>query len=574
MRMFLIHIILFCAFIANAQDSYVSLEINPKRVEVGVPIEITIKANVDGNLQFDLPDAFSQSGGAHSGMSSSVKNINGKRIVESYNYQKFQGHLTEAGTYEFGPVILNTQNGKLRSERVTVKVAEKTEMLSENPADNMDNAVFGIIQQSKSEVFIGEPFVVEAKVYSQIEIIQVDNYSSFTFAGASEKVSLDKSNQATRNFEVISDVDVMTFNLGKTVFFPEAQGSFELSPFEMLVFYDHPRRLFPERMKVESNASNIKVKPLPSGAPNSFIGAVGKFGLSAKLNKNKTDQGKVVTLSVAIEGSGNLQNIECPKLNLPSGVILYGDPEIKDVIEYNSKGAEGKKTFSFNLQINGDESIEFNPIKISYFDPNTEEYVEISTEPEKLEVVPNESYTPIVTNEKEEPAEVTNEMNQPFLVSKNTQKPNLNLFNGISNLILGSPILLSILFGFFFKFKAEKTKKDEALIQNRDAYEKFLSEINYLKSNSTINSENLINLNTTLISLISSKLGMSANSMSKNELKEAITSKGVQRSSIDAVLRFMDYVDQLKYGIGSDDNAKRSEFIDQLDVFSKELNEA
>lgn len=573
MRIFLIHIILCCVFITNAQDPFVSLEINPTTVEVGTPIEITIKANIDGNLQFDMPDEFTQSGGAHSGMSSSVNHINGQRVVERYNYQKFQGYLSKAGTYEFGPVILNSRNGQLISEKVVVKVAEKTEMLSENPSENMDNAVFGIIQQSKKEVFVGEPFVVEAKVYAQIDIIQVDNYSSFDFAGAGEKVNLDKSTQTTRSFEVVNGVDVMTFNLGKTVFFSESQGTYELSPFEMLVFYDHPRRLFPERMKVTSNSSTIRVKPLPAGAPNSFIGAVGKYGLSAKLNKSKTDQGKVVTLAVKVEGSGNLQNIECPKLNLPPGVILYGDPEIEDAIEYSAKGAVGSKTFSFNLQVNGEESVTFNPIKISYFDPNSEKYVEVATQPGMLEVIPNEAYTPIVTNDKDDP-EVINEVSQPFLVSKNTKKPNLNLFSGFSNLILGSPILLSIVFGFFFRYKADKTKKEEDFLQSREAYEKLQSELSNVKLNSITSSEDLIKLNKTLVNFLNSKLGINVNSISRNELKELETLKELDSSIINTMLSFMDYVDQLKFGVGIDDNSKLSDFVDQLESLSNELNKA
>lgn len=570
MRLFLTHIILFYAFISNGQQPFVSLEVNPKSVEVGTPVEITIKANVDGNLQFDMPDAFTQSGGSHSGMSSSVNFINGQRVVERYNYQKFQGYISEAGTYEIGPVTLNSRNGQLTSDKVTVEVTEKTEMLSENPADNMDNAVFGIIQQSKKEVFVGEPFVVESKVYAQIDIIQVDNYSSFDFKGSSEKVSLDKSTQTTRSFEVVNGIDVMTFNLGKTVFFAESQGTYELSPFEMMVFYDHPRRLFPERLKIQSNASTIRVKPLPLGAPKSFIGAVGKFGLSTKLNKNKTDQGKVVTLSVKVDGTGNLQNIECPKLNLPPGVILYGDPEIEDAIDYNSKGAVGSKTFSFNLQVNDENSITFKPIKISYFDPDSKKYVEITSQPEKLEVIPNESYTPIVTNEESD-KEVVNDVSQPFLVSKNTKKPNLNLFNGVSNIILGSPILLSIVFGFFFKYNAEKSKKEQSLIESRFAFEKFQLELTKLKSNSAT-SEELINLNRTLIQFLSSKLGTNVSSMSKNELKNALSFHEVNPIDVGAMLNFMDYVDQLKFGVGVDDHSKLSDFVNHLENLSKELN--
>lgn len=572
MRIIILHIFLLCTCILNAQDPFVTLEVNPTTdVEVGNPIEITIKANVDGNLQFDLPDEFKQSGGAHSGMSSSVNYINGQRVFERYNFQKFQGYLTKAGTYQFGPVVLESRNGNLTSKMVTVKVIEKTEMLSANPSENMDNAVFGIIQQSKKEVYVGEPFVVDAKVFAQIEVIQVDNYSSFGFAGPSEKFTLDKSSQTTRSFEVINGVDVMTFNLGKTVFFPESHGSFELSPFEMLVFYEHPRRLFPERMKISSNSSTIRVKPLPTGAPNSFVGAVGKFGLTAKLNKNKTKQGKVVTLDVTVSGEGNLQNIECPKLDLPSGVILYGDPEIKDAIKYTTKGAVGNKTFTFNLQVNGDKSIEFNPIKISYFNPNSEKYVEVSTQPGSLEVTPNKSYTPIVTNNEEKP-EIVREVSQPFLITKSTKKPNTNLFSGFSNLLLGSPILLSILFGFFFRAKHERAKKEANSRKERDVTEQFQRTLTEFKNKTNYDPADYIKLNKALIAFLSVQFGSNLSALSRNELKEKAQLNSLDLSQLNAILYVMDYTDQLKFGVGNDANTEGTMWIDKLEELPVALN--
>src|SRR5690554_8225377 len=98
--------------------------------------------------------------------------------------------------------------------------------------------VFGIIQKSKKEIYEGEPLVVEGKVYSQVEILQVEDYSSFTFDGPAETKSLVASNQVSSAYEVINGKNLQTFKIGKTLIFPERIGDYSIKPFQTIIVYN------------------------------------------------------------------------------------------------------------------------------------------------------------------------------------------------------------------------------------------------------------------------------------------------------------------------------------------------
>src|SRR5690554_371667 len=70
------------------QNEFVELDINLKDVEIGQSVTITIKTNVDGDLDMSLPDEFIQSGAMQTGMSSSIEYVNGRQKAIRYNYRK------------------------------------------------------------------------------------------------------------------------------------------------------------------------------------------------------------------------------------------------------------------------------------------------------------------------------------------------------------------------------------------------------------------------------------------------------------------------------------------------------
>src|SRR5699024_2632333 len=147
-----------------------------------------------------------------------------------------------------------------KSASKKLRVITPHNILSDDPAKNMNEMAFGIIQQSEKEVFQGQAFVLEGKVYSQVDILQVEDYTPFNLKFDSELHKLGKSNQVTSSYERVTGKQVETFRIGKTVVFAEEIGIHAIKPFRTNIIYSDPRSVFPQRTKVVSTESTIKVK--------------------------------------------------------------------------------------------------------------------------------------------------------------------------------------------------------------------------------------------------------------------------------------------------------------------------
>lgn len=549
LRFVFLNIILCCASLLWSQDEFVDIEVNPTTVEKGQPVTITLKTNTEGNVQFELPDEFVQSGPTHSGMSSSVNYDSGKGEVVRFSFQKFSGYFDAEGEYKIGPIKIQTANGEIESKSVTVKVHKLQNMISEDPAKNMDKAIFGIIEQSKKEIYEGQPIILEGKVYSQIDILQVENFSTFKFEGPAEIHSLQNSNQVSRKYEVVAGKDVVTFKIGKSLVFPDKTGNYEISPFEVILLYDDPRKLFPERAKIRSNDTKIRIKPLPDGTPNSFIGAVGRFDVAASFNNTTVEQGKVVELKIQVYGHGNLHNIEAPKLQLPKGMVLYGDPEVEDSITFSSLGAEGMKTFTYYIQANTHGNIQLKPIEIAYFDLESESYKTRTAKIKELSVTPSED----VSNLAEKDQDLTEEEKKSVqsFVTKAPQyiesysKKYFEGYKGV--LLISSPILLSLLFGFFVRIKSRGEEEKLKHRQKADAKREWVNRIeNVYKIDK--GEEQIKALYSAITGYLANEWSVTKGDISREFLDQKVAQNKLSEDVKIQLIGLLNELDEMRYG--------------------------
>jgi hypothetical protein len=562
-RIALLHIIFLTLSIhLYGQDEFVDLEISTKNAEIGQSITITIKTNVDGNLDMNLPDEFIQSGAMQSGMSSSIEYVNGQQKAVRFNFQTFTGYFEDAGTFLLGPVKVLTRNNEYQSESHSVKVIDRQNMISENPAKNLNQLVFGIIQQSQNEIYEGEPLVIEGKVYSQVEILQVEDFTSFTYDGPSESHSLTASNQVSSAYEVINGKNLQTFKIGKSLIFPEKVGEYKIKPFQTIIVYNDPRRIFPERIKVVSNATNVLVKPLPSGMPKHFIDAVGQFQLSANIENTRINQGKVVELKLKVSGKGNLHNIEQPKVKLPRGLSFYGDPEVVDSISYSTQGAEGSKTFTYFIQVNRSGNIQMNPIQIAYFNPKTEKYETTECKLKMLYVKSNGQELP--AEDEDEEKEIKEPVMQPYLTERSLggDAPT-TFFKGWGGaLLLCSPIVLGFFLGLGVRVKNKSTESNLAKqirIQHKvDA----LSQISLLNDDKNNNSR-ITQITQILVRFLASQFKVSNGEITRLFLKSKLPEE-ISADVYNKTIFVFDELDAMKFG-GRIENSDVNHLVDEVE---------
>lgn len=385
---FLHSVFLVVALCSFGQKPIVILEVEPKEAEVGEMLTITVRANVQGEIDVDLPSGFIHGYEIMNGMNQEIDYNTGKVI--NYFYLSQNGAMPKAGTFKFGSAYVKKGNKVYRSNTVTVTIRKENTAPVTNgneiTAKQLRQPAFGIIEKSKSVIYEGEPLILNAKVYSIFDPSHLEDYQEFKLDGALDKHDITTSSRITVREEKIKRNTYYAFEHDKKVIFPIGTGKFTIEPFKLML------RRGIEGVPITSSSTAIEVKPLPGNAPKDFIGGVGLFTVTSSIDQTKLKQGDVFTLIVEVSGYGNLQNISEPKLNLPKGFVVYGDAIVKEDIAFGSRGAEGKITYEYNIQVTKYGELVFPETTLSFFDPIKEKYVQISTQSTTLSVQKNAGF--------------------------------------------------------------------------------------------------------------------------------------------------------------------------------------
>jgi hypothetical protein len=362
--------IVFCLLMAGfafGQKPYVELIIDPETVEVGQNINVTVKANVHGDINIDLPKHFVQGNNVINGMEQEYDAKSGEMITFIY-YSK-NGTMTKPGTYTFGPAYVRKGKTVYRSNTISVQVKDyAAHAHSECETHQLKKSAFGLIELAKEEVYAGEPVVVKSKVVSKFRPSKYDSYTSSEVRPALKKYEIKNKNHASLRIEKIAGSERYVFDLDKHVIFPTRPGKVVLKPFELTLqagFDSYP---------VKSERNFVQVKALPKDAPDCFQGAVGKFEISQAVISTPKNEGDVLSLCLTLKGRGNIHDLSVPKLELPLYLKQYGDPEIVENFNFSEAGSAGTIKVTYHLQVLEGGSIRMPDQFYAYFSPQTERY--------------------------------------------------------------------------------------------------------------------------------------------------------------------------------------------------------
>jgi hypothetical protein len=141
-----------------------------------------------------------------------------------------------------------------------------------------------------------------------------------------------------------------------------------------------------ENVTLDTKPLTITIKPLPEvGKPADFNGAVGDFSIQASLGKKNVTAQDDESLRIVIKGKGNLPVINAPTVQWPSGVDAF-DPAAKEDINKTTVPMSGSKTFDYVFTSRGPGHYTIPAIVFSYFDPASQSYKKVETDPLDLQV--------------------------------------------------------------------------------------------------------------------------------------------------------------------------------------------
>lgn len=371
-----------------AQKSMVTLSVDDATVAPNRPVTFTVTTNLSGTIKVDYPLELALDYGLMNGMEQKMDPSTGK--ISTHYYIRQSGYFRKKGTYTFRAYV-RYQGRNIPSNQITVKVSED-EVDEDHLGFNSKEPIFGVIEARKTSVYEGEPLLLKAKVYSKLDIFFLEGYSPFK-ADKNPERHVFQNERYEVGTQRYKGQNVLTFEYGKQLLFPVSTGKCRIQPFEMSL--KCRGTLFDKTVTFRSSSAVITIKPLPSGAPKDFIGAVGTYSLSQKLGKTTLKQGDVFTLTLVVNGLGNLHNSNAPILDLPAGCAIYGDPERKEDFVFTEEGVEGSITYIYNIQVMERGKIQFPAPSISWFDPAAGTYITSSAEPFTLDVEYNSAFKPI-----------------------------------------------------------------------------------------------------------------------------------------------------------------------------------
>ncbi len=153
-------------------------------------------------------------------------------------------------------------------------------------------------------------------------------------------------------------------------------------------FFEDPFFTSTRTVEVASDPVTVKVKPLPAeGRPADFGNTVGKYKITAKLDRDTVETNESVSLTVRIRGSGNIGFIPEPKVVVPPDIERY-DPQVEMQKQPVGSTLQGRKVFTYLLIPRRAGLQRIAPIRLSYFDPENGRYRTVQTPPLNLVVLP------------------------------------------------------------------------------------------------------------------------------------------------------------------------------------------
>lgn len=377
-RLAIIYSLLFSFTSFGQKKNEVKLTVDPIDAEVNGVVTITVKTNVQGEIDVEnLPGCFMYGYNIQQ-YSESQMDYNTGAVI-NYRVVSQTGSFGKAGKYTIGPAYVKSGNRVYKSNTVTVTVGQKIPMnMGTVTAQQLNAPAFGVVQTSKTSIYEGEPLIVSAKIYSRFNPSHLNNYQQYSMKGAVERHPLGTNHNIKVTTEKFKGLLYHTFDYDRQIIFPPGTGQFRIDPFRMFLHQDF------DRFRIISSGSVVNIKPLPANPPADFIGGVGTFSVSRKVDTIKIKQGEVFQMQVTIKGAGNLQNTLKPVLNLPKGFIVYGDPVVTDNISFGVRGAEGIISYDYNIQVSKYGTLAIPPTTITYFDPEKGKYVQVSTSDDEI----------------------------------------------------------------------------------------------------------------------------------------------------------------------------------------------
>ncbi len=220
----------------------------------------------------------------------------------------------------------------------------------------------------KPSLYVGEQLTYTLEVY---ERLRFQNIHLRELPGFQDFWSEELPEGRVRN-ESVSGVGFRVHPGLRRALFPQRSGTLTVTPAQVGVGL---------RRRISGQPIEVEVLPLPAeGQPPNFSGNnVGEYSIAATVDRAEVKVSEPFTLSVTIQGKGNIKVIDPGEWPELQGMRRY-DPKV-EVQQLKGDVIGGTRRYDFLVIPEEPGELEIPAHTLDYFDPETGTYERVTTEP-------------------------------------------------------------------------------------------------------------------------------------------------------------------------------------------------
>ena len=418
------------ALVAMAQDVEFKASA-PAQVIMGRPFQLTYSVNQRAkDLRAPEFTDFDYIAGPYTSQSSSTSFVNGKRTSSfnlTYTYTLI---ANKEGTFTISPATIKVDGEQYTSNGVRIivlpadqpnnvsagntnTVGQTSQRPTSSQNDNVSEAnIFVRTLVSKTRVREQEAILLSYKLYfAGVDVAQFTNNTRIPEFKGFLKQEIE-SGEIQTELEHYNGRNYQTAILYRTLLFPQRSGDITIEPaqFEAVLRVQNRaqvRSIFDDffgsytavNKPITAPGVTIHVLDLPANKPAGFSGGVGQFNLTSKISGTELNANEAVTLTLTIQGAGNMKLLKTPMVDWPEGFEVY-DPKVTNNFKNTTAGVSGTKTIEYLAIPRAGGTYTIPPVRFAYYDTQEQDYRTITT-PEytlNIERAANEDATAMVVN--------------------------------------------------------------------------------------------------------------------------------------------------------------------------------
>ena len=407
--------------------SQIQFQIKPSAMEIGKEDVLQVEYKVSGAIDasnFSQPDFAKWKVLSGPAYSSQQVSANGK--TESSISYVFSLQPRSTGTLSLPAVSVDVDGKKLSCNPINITVIntahvrgasapsnglqlpggffqedilgedeiDRTSLLQpgETVASKIRDNIFVKVNANKTTCVVGEPILVTYELFTRLRSqSKIAKQPAINGCTVYEMTTQDQLPQIGK----YKGKDYKSYVIRKIQLFPLQTGDLKLDiasvENEITLYKRDPYgSVTPvtQTVTLSSEPLTIHVNPLPEkNKPADFNGTIGNFSINAKANKLIDTAEDNNMLEISIEGFGNFQSINCPKINWPKATEHFDNTERSD-IDKMVFPSSGNKTFSIPFVAKQQGKLVIPPIEFSYLDINSQRYKTVRSDSIIINVAP------------------------------------------------------------------------------------------------------------------------------------------------------------------------------------------